>query len=216
MQKIVEQAKSEEPVTLRLLIIDDHVLLIDTIRAVMRGNVDFEVDGAAHPIEAMEKIKNSGRYDVVLLDYHMPGVEGLSALRNLVQVNGGGIVLFSGVASWSIIENAMQQGASGFIPKTTPLKTMINAIRFVADGEVYLPFDYLRRTGSNINEELGLKPREVKVLSYLCEGMQNKEIGREVGIEEAIVKMDVKSICRKLGVRNRTEAALAARARGLF
>jgi DNA-binding NarL/FixJ family response regulator len=62
---------------------------------------------------------------------------------------------------------------------------------------------------------MSLKARERHVLAFLCEGLQNKEIGREVGIDEVIVKMDVKSICRKLGVRNRTEAAIAARKLGL-
>jgi two-component system, NarL family, nitrate/nitrite response regulator NarL len=95
------------------------------------------------------------------------------------------------------------------------MKTLVHAIRFIADGEVYLPYEYMKRLSNEDVDELGLKPRERQVLAYLCEGMQNKEIGREVGIEEVIVKMDVKSICRKLEVRNRTEAVLEARKRGI-
>jgi DNA-binding NarL/FixJ family response regulator len=106
-------------------------------------------------------------------------------------------------------------GANGFIPKTLPLKTVAHALRFIAAGEVYVPADVLLRMRTRDDGGLGLKPREMRVLGFLNEGMQNKEIGREIGVEETIVKMDVKSICRKLGVRNRTQAVLAARKHGV-
>lgn len=204
------------PPKVDVLIIDDHILLLEAMSAVIRSGSEFEVDGVCNVGEALTKIEERGRYKVVLLDYQLPGVEGLVALRSLVKANDGGVTLFSGVAGWTIAENAISQGASGFIPKTTTIKTLLHAIRFIADGEVYLPFEYLRRTAGDEKDKLGFRPRELQVLAYLCEGMQNKEIGREVGIEEVIVKMDVKAICRKLGVRNRTEAALASRARGFF
>jgi DNA-binding NarL/FixJ family response regulator len=198
-----------------ILIVDDHLLVSETLAAGLLAEGGFALDIVSDLESALENIAQRGRYRVVLLDYQIPGVEGLVALRSLIEANGGGVALFSGVAGWAIVERAMEQGASGFIPKTIPLKTLVHAIRFIADGEVYLPSDYMRRFSSGEGPMYNLKPREMQVLAYLCEGMQNKEIGREVGIDEVIVKMDVKSICRKLGVRNRTEAALEARKQGI-
>jgi two-component system, NarL family, nitrate/nitrite response regulator NarL len=200
---------------LGVLIVDDHQLMIDTLVSALGSETNFEVDGVSNVNAALSQILERGKYDVVLLDYQLPGSAGLDSLRQLIKANGGSVALFSGVASWPVVQNAVDQGACGFLPKTTPMKTLVHAIRFIADGEVYLPYEYMKRLSNEDVDELGLKPRERQVLAYLCEGMQNKEIGREVGIEEVIVKMDVKSICRKLEVRNRTEAVLEARKRGI-
>jgi two-component system nitrate/nitrite response regulator NarL len=208
----VEQRSTETSV----LILDDHLLVSETLAAGLVVEGGYQLDMASDLDGATQKIKVHGRYDVVLLDYHLPGVQGLNALRLLIELNKGGVALFSGVAGWAIVQAAMEQGASGFIPKTLPLKTLIHAIRFIADGETFLPVEYMRRFTGSDGPVMGLKPREMRVLAHLCEGLQNKEIGREVGIEEVIVKMDVKAICRKLGVRNRTEAALTARRLGVY
>jgi DNA-binding NarL/FixJ family response regulator len=198
-----------------VLIVDDHVLLSQTISSILEKDGDCSVDVALNLDEALKKITDRGRYDVVLLDYQLPGAIGLQGLRQVIELNQGGTALFSGVAGLSIAQAAMEQGASGFIPKSIQIKTLLHAINSIASGELYFPTEYLLRLSNGDSPSFGLKPRELRVLAYLSEGLQNKEIGREVGIEEVIVKMDVKSICRKLGVRNRTEAALAARKLGL-
>lgn len=198
-----------------VLIVDDHTLLSESLVSCLGVDGTFKVDVAVNHEVALKKISEQGRYDVVLLDYQLPGVLGLEGLRILVAANGGGVAIFSGVAGMSIAQTAVDQGASGFIPKTSPMKTLVHAIKFIADGEIYMPSGFLRGFSGSESVKLNLKPRELVVLTYLCEGMQNKEIGREVGIEEVLVKMDVKAICRKLGVRNRTEAALAAHKLGL-
>ena len=198
-----------------VLIVDDHVLLSQTISSILEKDGDCSVDVALNLDEALKKITDRGRYDVVLFDYQLPGAIGLQGLRQVIELNQGGTALFSGVAGLSIAQAAMEQGASGFIPKSIQIKTLLHAINSIASGELYFPTEYLLRLSNGDSPSFGLKPRELRVLAYLSEGLQNKEIGREVGIEEVIVKMDVKSICRKLGVRNRTEAALAARKLGL-
>jgi two-component system, NarL family, nitrate/nitrite response regulator NarL len=198
-----------------VLIVDDHVLISQTLESGLIAEGGFRVESVVDMKSALSEVSLKGPYDVVLLDYQLPGVQGLQGLRQMIEANQKGVVLFSGVAGWSIVERAVAQGASGFIPKTTPLKTLIHALKFVADGENYLPAEYMRRALTPGSSNFGLKPREMQVLAYLCEGLQNKEIGREVGIDEMIVKMDVKSVCRKLGVRNRTEALIEARRHGL-
>jgi two-component system, NarL family, nitrate/nitrite response regulator NarL len=199
---------------LRVLLVNDHALICETMSLALTC-ADLTLDTVGTVALAQARIADSGRFDVILLDYDVPGMDGLTGLRTLAQMNQGGVVLFSGIANRLVVERALDAGASGFIPKTLPLRTVRHAIRFIADGETFLPVEYIRRAGQNEGAELGLKPREIRVLTLLCEGLQNKEIGREMSVEETIVKLDVKSICRKLGARNRTQAVIEARNRGI-
>lgn len=196
---------------IRALVVDDHTLVAETVVAALSSESGISVETAADIGAAEAMIGERGRYDVILLDYDLPGTQALDGLERIMTANAGGVALFSGVANWTVVERALALGASGFIPKTLPLRTVAHAMRFIADGEVYVPAEYVMRMSRSDAAGLGLKPREMKVLGFLNEGMPNKEIGRQVGVEETIVKMDVKSICRKLGVRNRTQAVLAAR-----
>lgn len=202
----------------KVLLVDDHSLIIEVISAALRGKPgkdDMVVDTATTVKDALQKIARNGRYDVVLLDYQVPGMSDLAGLRSLIASNGGGVVLFSGTASSRIVERAIELGASGYVPKTSSLKTMRHAIQFVADGEIYLPADYLLKRSTGPAADFGLKPRERQVLELLCQGLQNKQIGNELGLEETIVKLDLRSICRKLGAANRTQAVIEARKLGL-
>jgi DNA-binding NarL/FixJ family response regulator len=199
-----------------LLLVDDHLLLSETLAAGLSATENLIVDYVRDVDTALEKISTRGRYPVILLDYSLPGIEGLDALQRLDAANEGGVALFSGVAGRSVAERAIAMGARGFIPKTIGLKTLGNAVRFIAGGEIYLPAEYLMQSAGADQSGLDLKPRERRVLSYLCEGAPNKEIGRELGVAETIIKMDVKTICRKLGVRNRTQAVIESQKRGLI
>lgn len=202
--------------SLRVLIVDDHLLMAETIMAVLTADHGCVVDHALDVASALDRVEQAGRYDVILLDYDVPGMDSLEGMRRLIEANGGNVALFSGVVNWIVVDRAIDQGAAGFIPKTLPLKTLVHAIRFIADGETYMPMEYMRRMSRAEESGFGLKPREMKVLSLLCEGLQNKEIGRELGMDEVIVKMDVKSICRKLDARNRTQAVIAAQRHGII
>lgn len=201
---------------MRILVVDDHALLSETLAAVLDSEEGLTTQAVGGVEDALKAIADSGRYDVVLLDYEVPGMDNLNGLRRVIEANQGAVALFSGVANWLVVERAIAAGASGFIPKTLPLKTLGHAIRFIADGDIYLPADFILRDGRGQDGGMGLKPREMRVLGFLCEGLQNKEIGRELGVEETIVKMDVKSICRKLGARNRTQAVIEALKHGLY
>lgn len=200
---------------LKVLVVDDHVLLAEMVVSALSGAEGFEVETAPDVEAAHARIVERGPFDVVLLDYDVPGMDALNGLRRLIEANVRGVALFSGVVGWSVVDRAMEIGAAGFLPKTMPLKSMLHAIRFIADGDVYLPAEYMRRAMNGADNPFGLKPREARVLAFLGQGLQNKEIGRELNLEETIVKMDVKSICRKLNVRNRTEAVIMAHKEGL-
>ena len=209
-------SKSATQEAIRVLVVDDHTLLVETVIASLSAEFGFAVDAAGDVDAALAMIARHGAFDAVLLDYDVPGMNALEGLRRLKEANGGRVVLFSGIVNRTTVELALDQGAAGFVPKTLPLRTLGHAIRLVADGEVFLPAEFIRPTTARDGADFGLKPRELRVLSLLCEGLQNKEIGRELGLEEVIVKMDVKSICRKLDVRNRTQAVIAAMKHGLL
>jgi len=207
--------RTREP-GIRVLLVDDHDLICETITVALANEPGVSLEAVNNLPAALDRIAAAGRFDVILLDYELPGMEGLEGLRRLLKDNEGSVALFSGVANRLTVERALDAGAVGFIPKSSSLKSLRHAIRFIADGETFLPAEYMRRPAWAEGQSLGLKPREMRVLGLLCEGLQNKEIGREMGVEETIVKLDVKSICRKLGARNRTQAVIEARKRGLF
>jgi DNA-binding NarL/FixJ family response regulator len=200
---------------MRVLVVDDHLLLAETVVMALSSNGLMEVESVTGIDAALGRIANSGRFDVVLLDYSMPGGDGLAGLRHVIAANGKGVAVFSGVATPAVIERALAEGAMGFIPKTLPLKSLESAVRMIAQGEVFVPYNYVLQVMGKDEPTTNLKPRERQVLQLVCEGAQNKEIAFRLKLSEVIVKADVKSICRKLGVRNRTEAAMMARNEGL-
>lgn len=204
---------------MRVLIADDHVLVRDTIAAFVEASGDFAADTAEDLGEALTRIRTQGRYDLVLLDYRMPGMSGLDGLCQALEENGdASVALISGDASPDIAQRAVEAGAIGFLPKTMGAKSLVNAIRFMAAGETFVPHDFLQSTQDDPAHPLAekLSPRELDVLSGLCRSLSNKEIAREIGVQEVTVKLHVKTLCRKLGARNRTQAALIGKDAGLF
>lgn len=198
-----------------VLVVDDHQLVVDTLVAALNRNQDFNANSANDVETALHMIDNLGRYDLVLLDYDIPGMDALRGMHRLIEANDGGVALFSGIVGFAMVDRAISHGAIGFIPKTLSLEALIHAVRIMIAGETYLPaawFDRMRKNGTN---EAGLKSRELQVLELLNRGLQNKEIARQLDLTEVIVKLDVRSICKKLKVRNRTQAVLAARENGL-
>ena len=200
---------------MRILVVDDHLLLAETVVLALSKNGEIDVEAVSGIDDALKRIAESGRFEVILLDYSMPGGDGLAGLRHVIAANGKGVAVFSGVATPAVIERALAEGAMGFIPKTLPLKSLESAVRMIAQGEVFVPYNYVLQVMGKDEPTTNLKPRERQVLQLVCEGAQNKEIAFKLKLSEVIVKADVKSICRKLGVRNRTEAAMMARNEGL-
>jgi DNA-binding NarL/FixJ family response regulator len=210
-----EKNKSSAAQRISVLVVDDHVLLAETVTVALSKSDLFAVDAVASVDAALARINEVGPYDVVLLDYAMPGSDGLAGLRQTIAANGSGVAIFSGVIPLTVVERALALGAMGFIPKTLPLTAVESAVRMIADGEVFVPYNYVQQVLGKEYHPSNLKPRERQVLALVSEGAQNKEIAFNLGLSEVIVKADVKAICRKLGVRNRTEAALLARNQGL-
>lgn len=206
---------------MRILIADDHDLLRDTLKLYLENETGLEPVTAKDLPEALSLMAADGPFDLVLLDYGMPGMNGLEGLKAALAVNGSTkVALMSGIAPREIAEAALALGAAGFLPKTLPAKTLANAVRFMAMGEKYAPIDFM--TAPPPEAEVmnpmaeGLSPRELQVLEGLCAGKSNKEIARDLGVMEPTVKLHVKTLYRKIGAVNRTQAAVLAKDAGLF
>ena len=204
---------------MRILIADDHDLLRDTLVLFMESQGIGAVSVKDLP-SALEMIRSDGPFDLVLLDFGMPGMNGLDGLKLALSASGAvRVALMSGIAQRDIAEQALSLGAAGFLPKTLPAKSLANAIRFMAMGEQYAPIDFMTAAteeGPSHPMAERLSKRELQVLQGLCEGKSNKEIARELELMEPTVKLHVKTLYRKIGAANRTQAALLAKEAGLF
>lgn len=199
---------------MKLLIADDHDLVRESIAAVLEQDENTTVSVAADLDSAMAAIKKNGGFDLVLLDYNMPGMHGLSGFETaLAGADGGAVALMSGDVSKQIVEQALAAGAAGFVPKTLSASSLINAVKFMVAGEIFAPVDFMTAPDERPENPLAtlLSEREQQVLHGLCDGKSNKEIARDYDLQEVTIKLHVRTLCRKIDARNRTHAAMIAR-----
>ncbi len=204
---------------MRVLIADDHDLLRDTLVLFLESQGDVQTSVAGDLAGACRLIETEDPFDLVLLDLNMPGMNGLEGLKHALTLKGGQrVALLSGEATREIAEQALEAGAAGFVPKTLPAKSMINAVKFMAMGEQYAPIDFMTAVDEKLAHPLAekLTPRELQVLKGLTEGKSNKEIARDLDVTEPTIKLHMKTLYRKVGAGNRTQAALIAQGAGLF
>lgn len=205
---------------MRILIADDHDLLRETLSMFLASEGSIDTALASTLDAALDLIQSEEKFDLIMLDYNMPGMAGLNGLKRAMEASGGSpVALMSGIASRSVAEEALSFGAAGFVPKTLAAKTLVNAVRFMAMGEKYAPIDFMTAEDPTVAPNplaQKLSRRELQVLEGLSKGKSNKEIARDLDLQEPTIKLHVKTLYRKIGAANRTQAALIAKEEGLF
>ncbi len=202
-----------------ILIADDHPLFRDALeRAVLVAVPQARVHGADSVHALLTLIAALPDAELLLLDLHMPGARGYSALAHIRgQYPGLPTIVVSGHEEALVAQRAMAHGAAAYIPKSTPVADIVIAIHSVLEGDVWLPHTLLRHDVELKAEEADaaariatLTPQQFRVMTMLADGQLNKQIAWELSVSEATVKAHMTSIMRKLGVNNRTQVALVA------
>src|SRR5688572_25920540 len=200
---------------IRLLLVDDHIVLRMGLVTAANGEPDMDVVAEAdNGIDAV-KAYRTHRPDVVVLDLRMPGRNGIETLRQLREEFGDvRVLVFSNYASGEEVYQAFKAGAFGFVVKEMALERLLEAIRKVHQGEQYLPPEISTRMSSRVLSQLS--SREIEVLALIAKGLSNKEIAGRLNLVEGTVKVHVTSILGKMRVSDRTQAILAGVKQGII
>jgi DNA-binding NarL/FixJ family response regulator len=201
---------------LRVLIADDHPLVLVGVRATLEADGGFEVVGEAHVGPEVLPLAGRTQPDVVLLDMVMPGIDGLGCLDRLRDRYPEIIVvMFADVADPAQINAAFVRGAKGFIVKSVRVADFPVAIRQTIEGTAYQALGLPALSPESVAADAGLTTRELEILRRLTHGLSNRDIAAELSIAEQTVKFHLTSLYRKLGIRSRTQAARWAHENGI-
>jgi DNA-binding NarL/FixJ family response regulator len=205
---------------IRLVVVDDHSVVREGLRAFLRLQEGIEVVGeAASAVDAV-RVARASSPDVVLLDLVMPGGDGVGAIRGLIDaVPGVRVLVLTSFADDAQIFAAMAAGAAGYLLKDVDPGALADGIRDVHGGRPALhpsvAARLMRRGDVATSARLGITARERDVLRLVVEGLANKQIAQRLGIGEKTVKTHVSRVLAKLGVEDRTQAAVLAIREGL-
>jgi len=204
---------------IRILIVDDHPVVRDGLRGMFQGDQDFAVVGEA--ADGAEAVRLAGELDpdVILMDLHMPGVDGATAIQQLV--DGGSraqVLVLTTYDTDADVVPALEAGATGYLLKDAPRAELIRAVRAAQRGESMLAPSVATRLVSQLRTRSGdaLSDRELEVLTLISQGETNRGAAARLFISEATVKTHLLHIYEKLGVGDRAAAVATAYERGLI
>lgn len=201
---------------MKILVVDDHALVREGLHQVLKGlDESMEVLQAGNCAQAFEITQAHPDLDLVLLDYHLPDMTGLKALDVFGERHPElPIVMLSGSANVQIIRQVLEAGAAGYVTKSTLSEELLDAVRRVLEGDIYVPGEIHAANGALPAETLPSKPpltqRQELVLKQLLDGRSNREISVALHVSEETVKTHVTAILRYFDVQNRTQAVVAA------
>ncbi len=198
----------------KIIIADDHPLFRQALLIALKEQFNTTQWLEAETVESIsECLAQNVDADLLLLDLNIPGAHGFDHLiRIRKQYPDIPVVVISAYSDETIIAKAMQHGASGFVPKSESVPTIITAITQVLSGQLWVPgtFEKVQEEVSHVADEAiaKLTVQEYRILMMFSEGLLNKQIGDKLCVAEATVKAHASAIFRKLNVRNRTQAAM--------
>ncbi len=209
--------------TTRVLIADDHPLFRAALVQTLSDCIDgVEVLQARDLPEVFEQLSNTEGIDLILLDLHMPGNQGLTGLAHIrCHHPAVAVVVVSANEDPIVIRRALNHGAAGFIPKSSDLSELSAALEAVFDCREWVPPRLMRAVAEAVDDApeddmaqriASLTPQQFRVLEMVAQGQLNKQIADALGIQIRTVKAHMSEIFHKLNVRNRTQAGIAFRA----
>ena len=205
---------------IRLLLAEDHPVVRVGLERLLAGEEDIEIVGTADNGATAVELAAKQEVDVVLMDLSMPVMDGIEATRRIVETHEGAVrvVVLTSLSSREEIMAALDAGASGYLLKDAEPQELLAGVRAAARGDAPLAPRAAREVLSARAEDAsgpGLSPRESEVLQLVARGLPNKRIARELQISEKTVKAHLTQIFQRIGVTDRTQAALWAKDRGL-
>ena len=212
-------------VAMILLLVDDHALFREGLKFLLRGLDDELVIDEAESCAAATARHGQFSYDLILLDLNLPGIGGLEALAAMrAAYPQTPLVVLSGEDDPRTIRATIEQGAMGFVPKSSTPEILIQALKLILARGVYLPVSALDGEAAPVPHAApessdavlaGLSARQLEVLRCVIQGQPNKLIARNLALSESTVKAHLSAVFRALGAHNRTEAVYAAAKLGL-
>jgi DNA-binding NarL/FixJ family response regulator len=208
---------------MKILVIDDHPLIQEALKHVLAAlDPLLELVQAQDASDAHAALSREPDTDLILLDLALPGCDGFELLADLRREwPGMPVLVLSATHDRATVERALDLGAMGFIPKTANTRVLLDALRLVLSGGVYVPAESAQASSAvrprsvTRPEQLGLTLRQADVLKLLVQGKPNKLICRDLRLSEGTVKVHVSAILRALNVRNRTQVVIELARRGV-
>jgi two-component system, NarL family, response regulator len=197
---------------IRVLLVDDHPMMRAGLAVTIASEDDMEVVGEAGSGEEAVSLYRTRRPDVVLMDLRLPGMNGVEAIRaiRISDIDARAIVITTYDGDEDICR-ALAAGARAYLLKDTLRRELVDAIRAVHAGERYMSPAAEARLAARTTQ---LSPRETELLAFLAQGQSNKQIALAMGLAEGTVRIHLSNVFEKLGVHDRTQAAIVAIQRG--
>jgi DNA-binding NarL/FixJ family response regulator len=206
---------------IKILIVDDHALVREGLKAVLATQSDFEVVGESATAESLVELVEATHPDVVLLDALLPGVSGPEACRRLRATQSDvRVLIVTTFMDDELVDECIKAGANGYVVKDVEQFALIDSIRALCRGEGVLAPSVAGRLMERMQGDdrspapPPLNDNQLQILRLIGQGETNREIAAQVHLSELTVKSYLQDIYRKLGVRNRVEAALLATREG--
>ena len=224
---------------MKILIADDHELFLKGLEFILSENIEkAEITSAQSYTDIFSRLENNPQYDLIITDLAMPGANWLTAIRKIHQtLPETPIIIISAVFDKEILQQTLDIGVSGYIPKTSSNNLIMSAINLVLAGGVYIPHELMYSGQTKITEPQkeyaeplktleklseksskdkvkGLTERQIDIVKCIAEGLSNKQIAYKLNLTEGTVKVHITVILKVLNVKNRTSAVLEAAKRG--
>jgi NarL family two-component system response regulator LiaR len=192
---------------MRVLIADDHRLMLDGIRRALEDDGGFDIVAETMNGTQVLPLVSRTKPELVLLDVRMPNMDGLACLDEIRRRHPDiKVVMLSASTSQEMVETALRRGAAAYIVKSIDPSDLASTLRQAIDGNVFSAYGVGDASDSSSAKAAGLTDREISILKALAKGSSNEQIAKEFWVAQQTVKFHLTNIYRKLGVKNRTEA----------